>query len=102
MVEVIQALAVTAAEAVATLIQAQTILAALLVKAVTAVVILAPRVLEAAVARGWTIGQIWNTHWHGDHIGGNAGIKAATGCTVTGPAAEQDRFRVPRILGEEA
>ena len=49
-------------------------------------------VLEAAVARGWTIGQIWNTHWHGDHIGGNAGIKAATGCTVTGPAAEQDRI----------
>ena len=49
-------------------------------------------VLEAAAARGWTIGQIWNTHWHGDHIGGNAGIKAATGCTVTGPAAEQDRI----------
>ena len=49
-------------------------------------------VLEAAAARGWTISQIWNTHWHGDHIGGNAGIKAATGCTVTGPAAEQDRI----------
>ena len=49
-------------------------------------------VLEAAAERGWTIGQIWNTHWHGDHIGGNAGIKAATGCTVTGPAAEQDRI----------
>ena len=45
-------------------------------------------VLEAAAARGWTIGQIWNTHWHGDHVGGNAAIKAATGCTITGPAAE--------------
>ncbi|WP_340314174.1 hydroxyacylglutathione hydrolase [Rhizorhabdus argentea] len=45
-------------------------------------------VLEAAAARGWTIGQIWNTHWHGDHIGGNAAIKAATGCIVSGPAAE--------------
>jgi hydroxyacylglutathione hydrolase len=45
-------------------------------------------VLEAAAARGWTIGQIWNTHWHGDHVGGNAAIKAATGCVITGPAAE--------------
>jgi hydroxyacylglutathione hydrolase len=49
-------------------------------------------VLSAAAARGWTIGQIWNTHWHGDHIGGNAGIKAATGCTITGPAAEAARI----------
>lgn len=45
-------------------------------------------VLEAAAVRGWTITQIWNTHWHGDHIGGNAAIKAATGCAITGPAAE--------------
>ena len=36
-------------------------------------------VLAAAEAKGWTISQIWNTHWHGDHIGGNAEIKAATG-----------------------
>jgi len=45
-------------------------------------------VLAAADARGWRIGQIWNTHWHGDHIGGNAGIVAATGARVTAPAAE--------------
>ncbi|MBW8745171.1 MAG: hydroxyacylglutathione hydrolase [Sphingomonas sp.] len=45
-------------------------------------------VLAEANRRGWHIGQIWNTHWHGDHIGGNADIKAATGCTITGPAAE--------------
>ncbi|MCW2367251.1 hydroxyacylglutathione hydrolase [Sphingobium sp. B11D3B] len=45
-------------------------------------------VLAAAQARGWSITQIWNTHWHGDHIGGNAGIVAATGATVTAPAAE--------------
>ena len=45
-------------------------------------------VLAEAQKRGWTIGQIWNTHWHNDHIGGNAAIKAATGCIVTGPAAE--------------
>ena len=45
-------------------------------------------VLAEADRRGWRIDQIWNTHWHGDHIGGNAAIKAATGCTITGPAAE--------------
>lgn len=45
-------------------------------------------VLAAASERGWAITQIWNTHWHPDHVGGNAAIKAATGCTVTGPAAE--------------
>lgn len=44
-------------------------------------------VLKAADERGWRITQIWNTHWHPDHIGGNAEIKAATGCFVTGPAA---------------
>jgi hydroxyacylglutathione hydrolase len=45
-------------------------------------------VLEASAARGWTISQIWNTHWHPDHTGGNAEVKAATGALITGPAAE--------------
>ncbi|ATE63352.1 hydroxyacylglutathione hydrolase [Rhizorhabdus dicambivorans] len=45
-------------------------------------------VLAEAEKRGWTIGQIWNTHWHADHIGGNDAIKAATGATVSAPAAE--------------
>lgn len=53
-------------------------------------------VLAAAAARGWTINQIWNTHWHGDHVGGNAGIKAAAGawggCRITGPAAEAEKI----------
>lgn len=45
-------------------------------------------VLDVATSRGWTISQILNTHWHPDHVGGNAGIVAATGARVTGPAAE--------------
>lgn len=49
-------------------------------------------VLAEADARGWRITQIWNTHWHPDHTGGNAEIKAATGCTITGPGAEADRI----------
>lgn len=49
-------------------------------------------VLEAANARGWKISQIWNTHWHPDHVGGNAEIKAATGCKITGPAGEAERI----------
>lgn len=49
-------------------------------------------VLAAAAERGWTIGQIWNTHWHPDHTGGNEGIKAATGAVVTGPRAEAARI----------
>jgi hydroxyacylglutathione hydrolase len=49
-------------------------------------------VLAEAKARGWTITQIWNTHWHPDHTGGNAEIKAATGCRITGPQAERERI----------
>jgi hydroxyacylglutathione hydrolase len=48
--------------------------------------------LDSAAARGWRISQIWNTHWHPDHTGGNAAIKAATGALVTGPAAEAGRI----------
>lgn len=52
----------------------------------------APPVLDKAEELGWKITQIWNTHWHPDHTGGNAEIKQATGCTITGPAAEAGRI----------
>lgn len=52
----------------------------------------APPVLEKAEELGWKISQIWNTHWHPDHTGGNAEIKEVTGCTITGPAAEAERI----------
>jgi hydroxyacylglutathione hydrolase len=45
-------------------------------------------VLTEANARGWTITQVWNTHWHPDHTGGNLAIKEATGALVSGPAGE--------------
>ncbi|TMM50131.1 hydroxyacylglutathione hydrolase [Qipengyuania marisflavi] len=42
--------------------------------------------LRQAQAKGWRITQIWNTHWHPDHAGGNAAIVAASGATVVAPA----------------
>ena len=58
---------------------------------------IAEPVLAEADARGWQIGQIWNTHWHPDHTGGNQAIKDAAEkaggvCTITGPAAEAARI----------
>ena len=47
----------------------------------------APALAEAE-RRGWTVTQVWNTHHHWDHSGGNLAMKEATGCTVAGPAAE--------------
>jgi hydroxyacylglutathione hydrolase len=45
-------------------------------------------VLAEAEKRGWTIGQVWNTHWHPDHTGGNLAIKEGTGAIVSGPSSE--------------
>ena len=45
-------------------------------------------VLAEAERRGWTIGQVWNTHHHWDHTGGNLAVKEAAGATVSGPGAE--------------
>ena len=48
--------------------------------------------LKQAELKGWTITQIWNTHWHPDHAGGNLVIKEATGCTINGPKNEADKI----------
>ena len=45
-------------------------------------------VLAEVQRRGWTLTQIWNTHWHPDHTGGNLAIKEATGARISGPAGE--------------
>lgn len=34
---------------------------------------------------GWKLDLVLNTHWHPDHAGGNADVKAATGASVVGP-----------------
>lgn len=49
--------------------------------------------VEAELARrGWRLTHILNTHHHGDHTGGNLALKAAHGCTIVGPAADQARI----------
>jgi hydroxyacylglutathione hydrolase len=57
-------------------------------------------VLESAAANGLRITQVLNTHWHPDHTGGNQGIKAATGCSITAPAEARRVSEVDCIVAE--
>ena len=43
-------------------------------------------VMKELAASGWRLTMILNTHWHPDHAGGNAAVKAATGAEIVGPA----------------
>lgn len=54
--------------------------------------------LAEADSLGWKIDEIWNTHWHPDHAGGNEMIKKATGCRIFGPAGESEK--IPGIDAE--
>ncbi len=61
----------------------------------------ADAVLAALKAKGWTLTDIWNTHWHPDHAGGNVALKEKTGCFITGPAeVERLGHRPDRIVDE--
>ncbi len=48
--------------------------------------------LAEAAALGWTITDIWNTHWHADHAGGNLTIKEKTGAHIRGPKDEAGKI----------
>jgi len=53
------------------------------------------------VERGWRLTAIWNTHWHPDHTGGNAELKAAWNVPVIAPAAEAAKIpTADRLVGE--
>ncbi|MEZ6030697.1 MAG: hydroxyacylglutathione hydrolase [Hyphomonadaceae bacterium] len=61
----------------------------------------ASKILAEADRKGWRITQIWNTHWHPDHAGGNAEIVAATGAKVVGPKEVERAAPLPdRVLGD--
>lgn len=42
--------------------------------------------------QGWGLDLILNTHWHPDHTGGNAALKAQYGAFVIGPEGEGDKI----------
>jgi hydroxyacylglutathione hydrolase len=62
----------------------------------------AEEILRQAAAKGWRITDIWNTHWHPDHAGGNAAVKAQTGALVTGPAEVERIGQAPDRIVTEA
>ena len=49
---------------------------------------------------GWSLSLILNTHWHADHAGGNAEVKAATGATIVGPSEVEKIAPVDRKVGD--
>ena len=48
--------------------------------------------LRQASRKGWQITQIWNTHWHPDHAGGNETVKRVTNCRVTAPEVDAHKI----------
>jgi hydroxyacylglutathione hydrolase len=60
----------------------------------------ADAVLAALKEAGWGLDFIFNTHWHPDHAGGNAAIKAATGATIVGPAEVTRIAPLDRTVGD--
>lgn len=58
-------------------------------------------ILNALDTTGWRLTHILNTHHHFDHAGGNAELKAKTGCTIIGPKGEKDLIPgIDRAVGE--
>lgn len=58
-------------------------------------------ILRELKALGWKLDLILNTHWHPDHAGGNAEIKAATGATVVGPQEVERIGQAPdRVIAD--
>lgn len=52
-------------------------------------------VLDAIKEHGWQLHYIFNTHHHGDHVGGNLKLKAQTGCKIV--ASRNDSHRIPGL-----
>lgn len=56
--------------------------------------------LRQADAKTWRITQIWNTHWHPDHAGGNKAIVDATGAKVVAPQEVERISPIDQVVGD--
>lgn len=60
----------------------------------------AEAVLANLADSGWgRLDLILNTHWHPDHTGGNARLKAETGCEIVGPEEVRRAAPLDRVVG---
>ena len=60
----------------------------------------ADAILAALREANWRLDFVFNTHWHPDHAGGNAKIKAETGATIIGPAEVTRIAPLDRAVGD--
>lgn len=57
------------------------------------------RILQELEALGWgRLDLVINTHWHPDHTGGNAPVKAETGCEIVGPEEVRRAAPLDRVV----
>lgn len=52
----------------------------------------ADEIARQCKTRGWILTDIWNTHHHLDHTGGNLALKERFGVTITGPNMIEGRI----------
>jgi hydroxyacylglutathione hydrolase len=57
----------------------------------------ADEILNQARARGWSVDVVLNTHWHHDHMGGNAAL-ASAGARIVAPAEVARRGAVDQVV----
>jgi len=60
----------------------------------------AAAILKELDVMGWKLSLILNTHWHPDHAGGNAEVKAATGATIVAPPEVAKISAIDRVVAD--
>jgi len=55
----------------------------------------ADEIARQCESRGWRLTEIWNTHHHWDHTGGNAALKEKFGLKIYGP--DMIKGRIPEL-----